>query len=217
MRPLQWLQQLALEDRWEVTRRHPYYLHIGISPNDFGRDRARRDRRHGCAAPPSTEASEFRFSRMGVALNDGAIAPLTYRSFARLLMDLPWGNPDASRRNDPRVDVAAWEKVDDAMVSQEVANKLQCLRSVDLDSYPVVRSSASTFAHRGARSPCGRLLYDGAQASCGARGPSAIESCTSISRRKGAVGFVHGGARCVDHLRPSLDVVVTNTGRMARK
>jgi hypothetical protein len=104
-RPIQSLQDLPLEYRWEFTRRHPYYLmfrepahchYAGKSKDPYsvllGQVAAEILLAIGVSGdPPSTTASfeALGASQLSKAWLDGAVAPLTYRALATQLAELP--------------------------------------------------------------------------------------------------------------------------------
>jgi hypothetical protein len=104
-RPRAAVLQLPLEYRWEFTRRHPYYLqfwewahkyYAGSIANPLESQWGRLCRQillsiqmTGDPPPPSAGPEALMFNQLGAAWRGGAIAPLTYRSFAGLLTQLP--------------------------------------------------------------------------------------------------------------------------------
>jgi hypothetical protein len=104
-RPLQSLQELPLEFRWEVTRRHPYYLLFRESAQrNYDGNPADPLRASlgliasevllaigisGNPPPPTASVNELGIGQLADVWKDGAVAPLTYRALAGLLADLP--------------------------------------------------------------------------------------------------------------------------------
>lgn len=96
-RPRDPFLQLPLNLRWEVTRRHPYYLRFWKNAAASGAEpSALRDKAQllllainvvGIPVDPSTEFEELNGKHVNLSFLGGAIAPLTYRSFAIILAE----------------------------------------------------------------------------------------------------------------------------------
>ena len=96
-RPRDPFLQLPLKLRWEVTRRHPYYLRFWKNAAASGDEpSALRDKARllllainvvGIPADPATKFEELNGSHVNLSFLGGAIAPLTYRSFAIILAE----------------------------------------------------------------------------------------------------------------------------------
>lgn len=104
-RPVQSLHGLPPRERWEVTRRHPYYLVFWESARaHYDRTAVEPLRVHlvrvateillsigvtGPPPPPTASAEEIAVDQIAGAWRDGAIAPVTYRGLAGVLANLP--------------------------------------------------------------------------------------------------------------------------------
>ncbi|WP_020471426.1 hypothetical protein [Zavarzinella formosa] len=106
-KPIPELMRHTLTDRWELTRRHPYYLsfwHVAGQPDilpdgEAGDTPQRRAARLVLAAigiggeypPPETPAASLTGdSILGAVWDEGAIAPQSFRSLLNILLaDLP--------------------------------------------------------------------------------------------------------------------------------
>jgi len=104
-RPLQSLQFLPLRYRWEVTRRHPYYLahwnivhrlHAGLLSSP--QERVLGEAAHtvllaiglsGDPPPPSSDVEALGLHQLGNAWQGGAVSSLSLRAMAMALVMLP--------------------------------------------------------------------------------------------------------------------------------
>lgn len=103
-RPVQMLQNLPVEYRWQFTRRHPYYLTFWASAHRFYAGPATDQSPMAKAAvavllaigvtgdppPPSCGPEALQAAQLATAWLGGAVAPVTYRAMAgNLLQGLP--------------------------------------------------------------------------------------------------------------------------------
>src|ERR1019366_524699 len=105
-RPTSVLMNLPIEIRWEVTRRHPYYLRFWQlaqkyhrQPSDDEQERRFEESARlillaigvsGCPPEPTTTFQELDGEMLGEIWRDGAITPMTYRALiGTLLTGLP--------------------------------------------------------------------------------------------------------------------------------
>jgi hypothetical protein len=102
LRPTQTLQQLPLEFRWEVTRRHPYYQLFWQNAHRFRAEELNDPKDHvigqmavtilmrigvtGDPPPPTASWESLQSGDLLSAWQDGALAPLTYRAMAGVLL-----------------------------------------------------------------------------------------------------------------------------------
>lgn len=96
------LMRLPIEFKWEVTRRHPYYLRFWelarsahLSPSNDSQQREQEETAKlillaigvsGCPATPTTTFQELGGEVLGEIWRDGAIVPMTYRALVSMLL-----------------------------------------------------------------------------------------------------------------------------------
>src|SRR5262245_60990023 len=103
-RPFGQLQDFPLEIRWEVTRRHPYYLVFWSEAshywkNELGDNPAQKLLRHASAlmllsigvtaepVAPSTTFQELTTGKLDPAFLTGSVQPITLRSIVATLIN----------------------------------------------------------------------------------------------------------------------------------
>jgi hypothetical protein len=156
LRPVQSLHELPVRFRWEVTRRHPYYLVFWESARAAYAGAAKDPWAErlglvatqvlvaigvtGCPPPPTASEDELGFRQLAQAWQDGAVAPVTYRGLAALLAALPRQSRmdlGANLLNSCMpIDPAANEDEDDADRRRELARQIMTAQDPALDGTP---------------------------------------------------------------------------------
>ena len=144
------LNDLPFNVRWEVTRRHPYYLRAWYLAHQYHQQPATDPQQlalqqaavlflsaigvSGDPPPPAASAESLGASSLGKGWESGAVAPNTFRGLAGLLLaDLP---PEARMELGQFFTASAAPTEDPSSQKYEFLTELQRLRHPAFDSFP---------------------------------------------------------------------------------